>query len=61
MPKFTYDFYECEDCGIGYAVEANEIAEPTCPACHCEHYRFVITRAFGPLECVVEGEDKSIE
>jgi rubrerythrin len=39
-----YDFYECEDCMLGYSVEENQIDEPTCPSCQCDRARFVTSR-----------------
>lgn len=42
MPDaFTYDFYECQGCCLGYAVEADEIDEPACPSCQETDARFV--------------------
>ncbi|WP_240421613.1 hypothetical protein [Paenibacillus periandrae] len=28
-----YDFYECQNCCLGYAVETDQSDEPACPSC----------------------------
>ncbi|WP_426447642.1 hypothetical protein ACP26L_25805 [Paenibacillus sp. S-38] len=45
MPdSIIYDFYECQECCLGYAIEAGEIEEPACPSCQETNARYVITR-----------------
>lgn len=39
-----YDFYECQGCCLGYAVEAEQTEEPACPSCQDTNSRYVISR-----------------
>lgn len=55
MPDILkYDFYECENCQLGFAVEENEMDEPCCPSCQSTNSRFVVTRAFVINESIEE-------
>lgn len=44
--KLVYDFYECQGCFLGYAVEADQLDEPACPSCGETDARYVTTRDF---------------
>lgn len=45
MPdSITYDFYECQECCLGYAVESEQLEEPACPSCSETNARYVISR-----------------
>jgi PHP family Zn ribbon phosphoesterase len=53
-----YDFYECQNCCLGYAVETEQMDEPACPSCGETNARYVISRVIQLSEGVVIADGR---